>query len=88
MPTLRERFADFIRKAFGWIISLFAPTSFGVVDDRGEMYFVSADRLTVDKSGRLLFWRHGIIICAVVAEDRWQRVLKGITLDDVKSVED
>jgi len=87
MPTLRERFTDFIGKISGWIAGLFAPASFSVIDDRGEMYFVSADRLTVGKSGRLLFWRHGII-CAAVAEDRWQRVLKGITLDDVKSVED
>jgi len=47
------------------------------------MYFVQADRLTVTNSGRLLFWRHGII-CAAVAEDKWERVLKGISLEDVE----
>lgn len=72
MPTLRERLAN-----------LFAPTSFGIVDNRGEMYFVLADRLTVTKSGRLLFWRRGTV-CAAVAQDKWERVLKGISLDDVK----
>jgi hypothetical protein len=87
MPTFRERFTGFIKKAFGWIISLFAPASFSIVDDQREMYFVTADRLTVSKSGRLLFWRHGAV-CAVVAEGQWRRVLKGITLDDVKAVED
>ena len=87
MPTLRERFTDFIRKIARWITGLFAPDSFGIIDNQGEMYFVVADRLTVSKSGRLLFWRRGAI-CAVVANDQWQRALKGITLDDIKSVED
>lgn len=83
MPTLRERSTNLIEK----ISNLFAPASFGVIDNRGEMYFVSADRLTITKSGRLLFWKRGFI-CAVVAEGQWQRALKGITLDDVKAVED
>jgi len=83
MPTLRERLIDLVKKAS----NLFAPASFGVMDSRGEMYFVSADRLTVSKSGRLLFWRRGAV-CAVAAEGQWQRALKGITLDDVKAVED
>jgi len=34
-----------------------------------------------------LVLEHGVI-CAAVAEDRWQRVLKGVSLDDVKAVED
>jgi hypothetical protein len=83
MPTLRERFTNLVKKAS----NLFAPASFGVVDDREEMFFVPADRLTVNKSGRLLFWRGGVI-CAAVAEGQWRRVLKGITLDDMKAVED
>jgi hypothetical protein len=87
MPTLRERITDFVRKISGWIADLFAPASFGIVDDKGEMRFVFADRFTVSESGRLLFWRHGVL-CAVFAEDRWQRVLKGITLDDVRAVEE
>jgi len=87
MPTLRERFTDLIRKASKRVANLFSPASFGVVDSRGEMYFVSADRLTVTRSGRLLFWRRGVI-CAVAADGEWQRALKGITLDDVKAVED
>jgi len=82
MPTLRERFTDLRER----LINLFAPTSFGIVDNRGEMYFVLADSLTVTKSGRLLFWRHSTV-CAAVAEDQWQRVLKGISLDDVKTME-
>jgi hypothetical protein len=80
MVTLRERFIG-LRKR------LAAPASFGIVDERGEMYFVLADRLMVTKSGRLLFWRGGGI-CAAVAEDKWERVLKGISLDDVKAMED
>jgi len=87
MPTLRERFTDFVKKVTRRIADLFAPTSFSIVDNREEMYFVSAHRFTVSKSGRLLFWRRGVI-CAAVAEGQWRRVLKGITLDDVKSVED
>lgn len=79
MPTLRERFTDLVKR----LAKLFAPASFGVVDDRGEMFFVLADRLTVTKSSRLLFWRHGAL-CAAVAEDKWERVLKGITLDDME----
>ena len=79
MPTLRERFTD-LRERRG---KLFAPASFGVVDNQGEMYFVLADRLTVTRSGRLLFWRRGVI-CAAVAEDKWERVLKGIALDDME----
>jgi hypothetical protein len=83
MPTLRERLMDFIKS----VTDLFAPASFGIVDNQGEMRFVSADTFTVSKSGRLLFWRRGVL-CAAFAEDRWQRVLKGITLDDVKAVEE
>lgn len=72
MPTLRERIKT-------WL----APTSFGVVDNRGEMYFVLADSLTVTKSGRLLFRRRGAL-CAAVAEGKWERVLKGIALNDME----
>lgn len=72
MLTFKERF-----------ITWFAPASFGIVDSRGEMYFVQADRLTVTKSGRLLFWRRGVI-CAAVAEGKWERVLKGISLEDME----
>lgn len=72
MPTLRERFKT-------WL----APASFGVMDNRGEMYFILADSLTVAKSGRLLFRRRGAL-CAAVAEDKWERVLKGIALDDME----
>lgn len=61
----------------------FAPASFGVKDSQGEHFFVPADRLTVTKSGRLLFWRRGVV-CAAVAEDKWERVLKGISLEDVE----
>ncbi len=59
-----------------------APTSFGIIDNRGEMYFVLADSFTVTKSGRLQFWRRGAM-CAAVAEGEWKRVLKGIALDDM-----
>lgn len=76
MPTLRERFADLGKR-------LFDPISFGVIDDRGEMYFIPADNLVVTKSGRLLFYRRGVI-CAAVAEGKWERALKGITLDDME----
>jgi len=79
VSTFRERFADLKAR----LAASFAPASFGIVDNQGEMYFTLADRLTVTKSGRLLFWRHGTV-CAAVAEDKWERVLKGISLDDVK----
>lgn len=76
MPTFRER-----------LVNLFAPASFGVIDNRGEMYFVLADSLTVTKSGRLLFRRHGAL-CAAVADGKWERVLKGIALDDMENLDE
>ncbi len=72
MLILKERFKT-------WL----APTSFGVVDNRGEMYFVLAGSFTVTKSGRLLF-RRWFTLCAAVAEDKWERVLKGIALGDME----
>jgi len=79
MPTLKERFIDLKQR----LAKSFTPASFGIIDNRGEMYFVQADGFTVTKSGRLLFRRRGTL-CAAVAEDKWERVLKGITLDDVE----
>lgn len=83
MPTLKERFTDLRER----LASSLAPASFGVVDSRGEMYFVLAGRLVVTKSGRLVFRRYGVV-CAAVAEGKWERVLKGIALGDIKETED
>ncbi len=63
--------------------------SFGITDSEGEMYFVQAGRVGVDGAGRLVFRTGagvatGMAICAVVAAGEWKRVLRGITLDDVK----
>lgn len=64
-----------------------APASFGIIDDQGEHYFIQADSLTVTKSGRLLFRRRWAV-CAAVADGKWERVLKGITLDDMEATEE
>ncbi len=60
--------------------------SFGVMNDQGEMYFVRADRVEMDGAGRLAF-RAGTDgeIVAAVAAGKWERVLKGISMDDVKA---
>ena len=62
--------------------------SFGVMDSQGGTYFVQANRVGMDEAGRLIFRAGAGIdgtIVAVVAAGEWKRILKGITLDDVKA---
>lgn len=59
--------------------------SYGVTDETGGMFFVEAHRFTMDGGGRLLFWKRGWLsrrVIAVVEAGKWQRVLKGISLED------
>jgi len=54
--------------------------SYGVTHDAGE-FFVEAHRFSLDRDGRLLFWKHGRLIAAVET-GKWQRVREGLTLED------
>ncbi|MBW2637988.1 MAG: hypothetical protein JRC86_10800 [Deltaproteobacteria bacterium] len=69
--TIRERIA-----------TMFAPNSYGIKDGTGAMFFLEARRVRVDRAGRLIFSSLAGYVVAIVDADKWERVLKGVTLED------
>jgi hypothetical protein len=65
-----------------------APISFGIVSDTGHHFFVVAHDFKVDCKGRLVLWlRRWLVlrrVVSVVEAGKWERILRGITWDDVK----
>jgi len=58
--------------------------SYAITSADGHTWFVEADRARVDRHGRLVFRRwYGCVVAGVDA-GKWDRFVRGLTLEDVQ----